>query len=297
MPAERSGTGLRAWLFPGQGTQRRGMGAEEFDLFPGLVERADGILGYSIRSLCLDDPDGKLGRTEFSQPAMFVVNALQFLRLRRTEPWPDFVAGHSLGEYSALFAAGSFDFDTGLRIVQARAKWMAKAGTGSMIAVIGLDIAALQARIEALGLDDLDIANFNLPDQTVVSGPDGSIARLGDSVLEAPETRVVHLHVGGAFHSRYAQSAADGFAAELVRMPIDDPKVSMISSVTARPIAPGTVRDILATQILKPVDWVGVMTYLRAQGTVEARQIGPGRVLDGLWERFAEPPLAALNGN
>jgi trans-AT polyketide synthase/acyltransferase/oxidoreductase domain-containing protein len=297
MPADGPGGGRRAWLFPGQGTQRRGMGAEEFDLFPGLVKRADAILGYSIRALCLDDPDGKLARTEFSQPAMYVVNALQFLRLRRTEPWPDFVAGHSLGEYSALFAAGAFDFDTGLRIVQARARWMATAGTGSMLAVIGLGLAALRAKMEALGLDDLDIANFNLPDQTVVSGPDESIGRLADAVLEAPDTRVVHLHVGGAFHSRYARSAADGFAADLARLPIEDPKVSTVSSVTARPIAPGTVRDILATQILKPVDWVGVMTYLRAQGTTTARQIGPGRVLDGLWERFDDRVAAGAPGS
>lgn len=264
------------------------MGAELFDCYPGLVDRADAILGYSIRDLCLEDPGGRLARTEFCQPALFVVTALQFLHWRRTRPWPDFVAGHSLGEYNALFAAGAFDFDTGVKIVKARAERMATAGQGSMLAVIGLDLAELQRRIAALGLGDLDIANYNLADQTVIAGPEAAIARLDDEVCRLDGTRTVHLHVGGAFHSRYAKAAADRFLGDLDLIPLDDPKICVVSSVTAQPIAAGTVRDILARQILMPVHWLGVMRFLRSQGVTEARQIGPGRVLDGLWERFEQ---------
>lgn len=277
------------WLFPGQGTQRRGMGAALFDAFPGLVKRADAILGYSVRAICLEDPGGCLGRTEFCQPALFVVNALQFLHLRRTEPWPDFVAGHSLGEYSALFAAGVFDFEAGLAIVKARAAHMGAAGRGGMLAVIGLDATALERRIAELGLLDLDIANYNLPDQTVVAGPEPAIARLDEEVRRIGGTRTVHLHIGGAFHSRYAAAAADDFRRALDGFTLHDPKICVVSGVTGRPIAPGAVRDILACQILQPVKWLEVMLYLRAQGVDAARQVGPGRVLDGLWRRFIQP--------
>lgn len=276
----------RAWLFPGQGTQRRGMGADVLDLYPGLVQRADAILGYSMRELCLEDPQARLGSTEYCQPALFVVNALQFLALRRREPWPQFIAGHSLGEFSALFAAGSFDFDTGVRIVRERARCMASAGTGAMLAVIGLPLERLQMLVEELGLVGLDVANFNLPTQTVMAGPDADIAALDQALLARELARTVHLHVGGAFHSRYAAGAAAEFKTALGQFELHDPKLPTVSSVTGRPYQPGTLRTILEGQILGPVRWVDTMQFLHAQGVTEARQIGPGRVLDGLWERF-----------
>lgn len=283
----------RAWLFPGQGTQRRGMGAAVFDLYPGLVERADRILGYSLRELCLEDPDGRLGSTEYCQPALFVVNALLFLELRRRQPWPAFIAGHSLGEFSALFAAGSFDFDTGVRIVRERARCMATAArSGAMLAVIGLQLNQLQDLVAELGLAGLDVANYNLPTQTVMAGPDLEIAALDQALLARQLARTVHLHVGGAFHSRYAAKAAAAFHAALSQFELHDPKLPTVSSVTGRPYQPGTVRTILEGQILGPVRWLDTMQFLHGQGVTEARQIGPGRVLDGLWERF-EPAADA----
>ncbi|GAB2890550.1 ACP S-malonyltransferase [Paraburkholderia jirisanensis] len=282
----------RAWLFPGQGTQRRGMGAQVFDLYPGLVARADDILGYSIRELCLEDPDGKLATTEYCQPALFVVNALLFLDKRRREPWPAFIAGHSLGEFSALFAAGSFDFETGLQIVLARARCMASAGSGSMLAVIGLELRQLQALIDELGIAGLDVANYNLPTQTVLAGPDADIAALDAMLVERELARTVHLHVGGAFHSRYAADAAAQFRDRLRGFELVDPKLPTLSSATGLPYQPGTVREVLEAQIVRPVRWVDTMQFLHERGVTEATQIGPGRVLDGLWERF-EPAARA----
>ena len=275
-----------AWLFPGQGTQRRGMGNEVLDLYPGLLKKADDILGYSIRSLCLEDPDNKLGSTEYCQPAMYIVNALMFLERRRREPWPDFIVGHSLGEYSALFASGAFDFETGLKIVKIRAKLMATAGEGSMLAIIGPTLEKLLQLIQELELQELDVANYNLPTQTVMSGPDKAIQLLDSAIIDRDIGRTVHLHVGGAFHSRYAESAARAFAKELDHFDFLDPFVPTLSSVTARPFEPGTVKSLLSTQILRSVEWVKTMTYLHSQNVKTAYQIGPGRVLNGLWERF-----------
>lgn len=274
----------RAWLFPGQGTQRRGMGRDLFDMYPNLVEAADDILGYSIRSVCLDDPNGVLGRTEYCQPAIYVVSALMFLKQRRCEPWPDIFAGHSLGEYSALFAAGAFDFETGLRLVQRRGQLMAEARRGAMLAVIGPTIEQLEALLDELGLHELDVANFNLPTQTVLSGPDGDTARLANAITSRDLGRAVRLHISGASHGRIAEPVARVFEAELARYDLGDPAVPTISNVTGRPYAPGTVRELLAQQMRSPVRWVETMKYLRSQGVTEARQIGPGRVLDALWE-------------
>ncbi|KVC55923.1 hypothetical protein WI73_20605 [Burkholderia ubonensis] len=286
----------RAWLFPGQGTQRRGMGAQVFDLFPGLVAKADRILGYSIRELCVEDPDERLSTTEYCQPALYVVNALMFLERRRREPWPAFLAGHSLGEFSALFAAGCFDFETGLRIVLCRARCMAPAGNGSMLAVIGPDLEQLLGVIDELGLTGLDVANYNLPTQTVLAGPDASIATLDAVLVERELARTVHLHVGGAFHSRYAEQAAARFRDMLREFELADPKWPTVSSATGRIYRPGTVREVLETQIVRPVRWVDTMQFLHDRGVTEAVQIGPGRVLDGLWERF-EPGAGALPGH
>jgi len=271
------------------------MGAELFPLYPGLVKKADDILGYSLEELCLEDPDNLLGSAEYCQPALFVVNGLMFLHKRRREKWPDFIAGHSLGEFSALFAAGAFDFETGLSMVKERARCMATAGTGSMLAVIGPKISILEEMILDLDLKGLDVANYNLPTQTVLSGPDTEIIRIDEEIQRRDMGRSVHLHVGGAFHSRYAKSAAAAFQQALKQFELNDPFLSVISSVTARPYKKGEIRNLLEQQILKPVRWVETMLYLHQQGTGDAQQIGPGRVLDGLWERFVPDEVAAEN--
>ncbi|MEO0443727.1 MAG: ACP S-malonyltransferase [Pseudomonadota bacterium] len=275
-----------AWLFPGQGTQRRGMGAEVFDLYPGLIKKADGVLGYSIRELCLEDPDNKLGSTHYCQPAMFVVGALLFLQKCRNEPWPDFFVGHSLGEYNALFAAGVFDFEEGVSLVKRRGELMSEAGTGLMLAVIGPEVDSLMALILELNLPELDVANYNLPTQTVLSGPDKAIDKIAEAIEKRQLGRAVYLHVGGAFHSSYAESVAQKFDKTLDRYHFSDPVIPTLSNVTAKPYEAGTVRNLLGKQICSSVRWVEIMDYLHSQGVSHACQIGPGRVLDGLWERY-----------
>lgn len=176
---------MRAWLFPGQGSQRKGMGEGLFDLFPGLCAEVDAILGYSIRDLCLKDPDGRLRQTQYAQPALFVVNALTHLARLREEPEPDFYAGHSLGEFDALFAAGCFDLATGVRLVRRRGELMGRADGGVMTAVLGLPAATVAALLEEAGVADVDVANHNSADQVVLSGAPEGMARAVEAVERA----------------------------------------------------------------------------------------------------------------
>ncbi|HEY8086005.1 MAG TPA: acyltransferase domain-containing protein, partial [Methylophilaceae bacterium] len=159
---------MRAFLFPGQGSQRKGMGADLFTQYPEYVKKADAILGYSIEELCVADPEGRINFTAYTQPAIFVVSVLNYLEALKTDTAPDMTAGHSIGEYAALFAAGVFDFETGLRIVQKRAELMSKAEGGALAAVVGLSQDEVKARIAASQLAGIEIANINSPTQIVV---------------------------------------------------------------------------------------------------------------------------------
>lgn len=162
---------MTTWVFPGQGSQYPGMGKGLFDELKELVSQADGVLGYSIAELCLLDPNGKLKQTEYTQPAIYTVNALHyFKRLMETGKQPDFVAGHSLGEYNALLAAGAFDFATGLQLVQRRARLMSKASGGAMAAILQIPAEEIAEMLAKAGLVGIDIANYNTPSQTVISG-------------------------------------------------------------------------------------------------------------------------------
>ena len=166
-----------ALAFPGQGSQHKGMGAQLFGRFPEETARADEILGYSIEELCRDDVDGRLQNTEYTQPALFVVNALSHLAHRADGgAEPDYLAGHSLGEYNALHAAGAFDFATGLRLVAKRGELMSRVADGGMAAVVGLTAEQVAELLGRPGLENLSIANYNNPTQTVVAGPREDVA-------------------------------------------------------------------------------------------------------------------------
>src|SRR5712691_1654927 len=163
-----------AFVFPGQGSQKKGMGQGLFDEVREYAEvetDVDAMLGYSMRKLCLEDTDRLLTQTQFTQPSLYVVNALHYYKAGSQGARPAWVAGHSLGEYNALLAAGAFDFITGLRLVKKRGELMAQAKNGGMGAVIGLPAATVTKLIQDNGLSSLDVANFNSPSQTVVSGP------------------------------------------------------------------------------------------------------------------------------
>lgn len=277
---------LTAWGFAGQGSQRKGMGAQEFDRFPERRAAADAILGYSIRDLCLNDDAGRLRQTQYAQPAIYVVGALHFFALQ--EKAPDFLAGHSVGEYNALLAAGCFDFETGLRLVQKRGELMARASGGGMLAVIGLDVDRIQVLLPA----DVDAANYNSRQQVVLSGPQESLSQ-ASKALERAGARCVPLAVSAAFHSRYMADAARDFADFVRSFTFDEPRVPVIANVTAEPHVRDTIAELLAKQITSPVRWRDSMLYLRRHDVGELREIGSTRILIDFWKSACEETAPA----
>ncbi|MFD0427124.1 ACP S-malonyltransferase [Streptomyces zhihengii] len=169
---------MRCYVFPGQGTQKKGMGRSLFARFPDLLRRADQVLGYPVEELCRDNPDRRLSETAYAQPAIYVVNALHWSAAQEDLPPADFLAGHSLGEYSALFAAGAFDFETGLTLVQRRAELMGQISGGGMAAVVGLPEQVVEEILKRHDAAGVVIANYNAPEQVVLSGSHQELARI-----------------------------------------------------------------------------------------------------------------------
>jgi trans-AT polyketide synthase, acyltransferase and oxidoreductase domains len=271
-----------AWLFPGQGSQHPGMGRDLFARHPAEVSQASQLLGRSLPELCENDPDGALRRTENAQLAIFVVDALAATEQLERDGLPDFVAGHSLGEYAALFAAGCFDFGTGARLVRRRGELMARAPAGSMAAVIGADPDEVTAAMAAAGIE-VDVANYNSPDQLVLSGADQAMDAAAATIESKQLGRLVWLPVSGAFHSRLMTAAASEFEQVLAAVEFRAPAVPVIANCTARPHRPGGIAGLLARQIHSPVRWTQTMAYLAAQGVDTVTELGPGTVLTGLW--------------
>ncbi|WP_431822733.1 ACP S-malonyltransferase [Burkholderia sp. F1] len=269
---------MKAILFPGQGAQFRGMGKDLFAQYRSLTETASDLLGYSIARLCTEDPDDTLRLTQYTQPALYVVNALGYYRRRDDGlALPDFVAGHSLGEYNALLAADVFDFETGLRLVQRRGELMGAARDGAMAAVIGIDEERLAALLGEHRLTSIDLANFNTLNQIVIAGPKEALQR-AEQLLTARQVRCVMLNVSAAFHSRYMKDAQSAFTTFLRSFTFRAPAVPVIANVSARPYRDGEVADTLARQISHSVRWVDSVRYLMGAGCTEFVEIG-GAVL------------------
>jgi malonyl CoA-acyl carrier protein transacylase len=275
-----------AFVFPGQGSQKRGMGQGLFDEVPeyaAVEKEVDAILGYSLRKLCLEDPDNHLRETQYTQPCLYVVNALYYYKAVSQGVVPDYLAGHSLGEYNALLAAGVFDFLTGLRLVKKRGELMAQARNGGMGAVIGLNIGGIEKVIREGGLDSLDVANFNSPSQTVVSGPVDDIRRAGPLFEKAGARMYMPLPVSAAFHSRYMAEAAKAFADFLAPVTLSAPKTPVAANATALPYpnsdASASAKALLVKQIANSVQWTQSVRYLMRQGVTQFSEIGPGNVL------------------
>ncbi|KAF1018228.1 MAG: hypothetical protein E5299_00009 [Burkholderia gladioli] len=272
---------MSVYMFPGQGSQAIGMGTDLFVSFPELTEAADRILGYSIRELCLEDPKHQLGQTRYTQPALYVVNALSYRRRLHEYGAPAYVLGHSLGEYNALEAAGVIGFEDGLRLVRKRGELMSEAPPGAMAAVIGPDEVAISALLARHGLDAIDIANLNSPSQTIISGLKEDIARAAP-LFDAEQAHFVPLNTSGAFHSRYMTVARQAFVAYLGEFHFNRPRIPVISNVEAQPYVLERTAELLAAQITQPVQWTRSVHYLLALGQSEFLELGPGQVLTRL---------------
>ncbi len=280
---------MLAHIFPGQGSQKRGMGGTLFDEvveYQRFERDVDRLLGYSLRTLCLQDRNDELKQTQFTQPALYVVNALHHYQAVAQGARPAFVAGHSLGEYNALLAAGAFDFMTGLQMVKKRGELMAAARNGLMAAVVGLEAGRIAELLREGGHADLDVANLNSSKQVVVSGPSESITRARPTFEKAGAALYLPLQVSGAFHSRYMSGAASAFAAFLEPLAFAEPTLPVVSNVSAEPyprgVGSGPVKSLLVQQITRPVNWVGCVRYLLAAGVSSFKEMGPGTVLTRL---------------
>jgi malonyl CoA-acyl carrier protein transacylase len=284
-----------AFVFPGQGSQKRGMGQGLFDQvreYLAVENEVDALLGYSMRTLCLEDPDNRLKETQFTQPSLYVVNALHYYKAVADGARPSWLAGHSLGEYDALLAAGVFDFMTGLRLVQKRGELMSQARNGGMGAVIGLDAAAISRVLTDNGLTSIDVANFNAPSQTVVSGPIEDIKRAGPFFEKAGAQMYIPLQVSAAFHSRYMADAAKAFADFLAPMSFSAPRIPVVANATAQLYpadnASESVKSLLVKQITHSVQWTQSIRFLISQGVTQFSETGPGNVLTRMVQQIQQ---------
>jgi trans-AT polyketide synthase/acyltransferase/oxidoreductase domain-containing protein len=273
---------MTTFVFPGQGSQKKGMGGSLFDEFPDFTQKADKILGYSIKNLCLEDQEGKLTKTEFTQPALFVVNALSYLKKNKK---PNFAAGHSLGEYNALFAANVFDFETGLKLVQKRGELMGQARDGAMAAIIGLKSPEVQAILQQNNLTNVNISNYNTYTQSVVSGPREDVIQ-AQPIFEKGGAMVIPLKVSGAFHSSLMQQAQNTFAEFIKQFNFSTPEFPVIANVNAKPYQQNDTQNNLAQQITHPVMWTQSIEYLLKQNEKEFEEIGDSKILSGMIQRI-----------
>ncbi|CAN5629183.1 ACP S-malonyltransferase [soil metagenome] len=286
-----------AAMFPGQGSQKVGMGRDFVERHPQLLDRyfrrADEVLGFALTDLCFGGPEDALRQTENTQPAIFVVSMAILDVLRSGGLEPDAAAGHSLGEYSALVCAGVLSFEDGLRLVRRRGELMAGVNArtpGTMAAVIGLPpegVEEICRAARAAGGGIVEPANYNEPDQTVISGEADAVDAACALAQDAGADRVVRLQVGAPFHCSLMRDLRDTFAAELDRYAFSDPALPVVANVTGDYVhSADEVKDALRRQVAGSVRWTDTMRRLAADGCEEFVEVGPGRVLTGFSKKI-----------
>lgn len=284
-----------AFVFPGQGSQCVGMGkdlAQGHAVAADVFRRADAVLGYSISELCFNGPEDVLKQTIKTQPALFVTSAAAYEVAKEKGLEPAFAAGHSVGEYAALYAGGAFSLEEGLNLVRTRAQLMqdaAQARPGTMAAILGLSCEQVcEAVAKASDVGVVAAANFNSPIQTVISGESAAVAKASEIALAMGAKRVVELNVSGAFHSPLMQSAADAMYEALQGARISDLNMPVVANYTADfETTAAEVRDNLAKQITGSVRWVESVRKMLDAGAEAFIELGSGNVLAGLIKRIA----------
>ncbi len=280
-----------ACLFPGQGSQVVGMGKALAETFPesrAVFDQADRLLGFSISSMCFDGPQETLTATSNAQPAILTASIAAWEVLKKMGIRPAAVAGHSLGQYTALVAAQSLTFEEAVRVTRRRGEYMEQAVNGAMAAILGLDRAALEALCQRVVSPEVaDVANFNSPDQIVISGSVNGVRQVCDWVKAETKSKAIPLNVSGAFHSRLMTAAKEGLRQTLEKTVIQSPVIPVVNNVTGDFVSvPAEILETLMIQVMKPVLWEQSIRRMLADGIDTFIEVGPGRVLSGLIRRI-----------